>query len=248
MDPTCKTCTKCGEALPLSEFHRGRSECKHCGSKINAKNYQARKQADPQAVRKKYKINKQRRKRANPRGVFLTDSLSNCKARAKKNRWPFDLDKRWMEEKLDAGVCEITGQPLDLSFTFDRAPRSPSFHRRDSKGGYTKTNTKVVWFCINTFIGQMTPDEAFAVWRQANDGFLSQGFAICNHTEALGGLFSLNSPPSIVHAPSAGGQRVMDDDEWKSTILSVGQAGSMTDATSSRSVKTVTPSSIRARG
>jgi hypothetical protein len=235
MEPTCKTCTHCGETLPLSEFHAdGKNkdglscQCKEC-------------------IRKKAAARRARDKQDRPRVTFVKGSLNTLIERAKAKGLAFDLDEQWVEEKLDAGVCEATGQPLDLSFAFARAPRCPSFHRRDSKGGYTKANTRVVWLCMNQFVGQMKPDEAFAVWRQANDGFLSQGFAICNHPEALAEQLSQTSPPSIAHAPSAGGQKAMDDDEWRSTILSVAQAGSMTDETSSRSAPTVTRSSIRAR-
>lgn len=65
--------------------------------------------------------------------------------------------------------------------------------------------------------------------------------------EKLIAQFSVTSPPSSAPAPSAGGPRAMDDDEWRSTILSVVPAASMTDATSSRSAKTVTRSSTAAR-
>jgi hypothetical protein len=231
MEPTCKTCTHCGKTLPLSAFTIDASK----KSKRSSACFEC--QAEQRL----------RRKQAKPLAHYVTESLRSMRRRAKKKGVSFDLDEKWVEEKLDAGVCEATGQPLDMSFACARAPRSPSFHRRNSKGGYTKANTRVVWLCINRFIGEMGPDEAFAVWRQANDGFLSQGLAICNHPEALDERLSQPSPPSIVPAPSAGGQKAMDDDEWKSTILSVAQAGSMTDETSSRSAKTVTRSSTAAR-
>jgi hypothetical protein len=161
-------------------------------------------------------------------------TIAQCRAKGQ----PCDITAEWCLEWLEDGVCQQTGLPLDIAM--DEGPRSPSIDRIDpSQLGHMQDNCRVVMQWINFAKHDYEPKEF--------DQLLCQ-IAIAPGIQALVEKLSLTSPPSIVHAPSAGGLKVMGDDEWKSTILSVGQVGSMTDATSSRSVKTVTPSSIRARG
>jgi hypothetical protein len=72
----------------------------------------------------------------------------------------FDLTRAWILEKLEAGVCEITGIPFILEATEeDRKgkfthPFSPSVDRIDSLRGYTKDNCQVVVWIYNRAKGE----------------------------------------------------------------------------------------------
>jgi hypothetical protein len=70
---------------------------------------------------------------------------------ARKSKLPFDLDMKWIEEKLITGKCEVS----DIPFTFSslqtgkggfpsQNPFAPTLDRTDSNKGFTKINTKVV--------------------------------------------------------------------------------------------------------
>tara|TARA_R110000803_G_C11782477_1_gene296820 strand:+ start:91 stop:456 length:366 start_codon:yes stop_codon:yes gene_type:complete len=74
--------------------------------------------------------------------------ISRSRKRAAKKGLEFDLDKEWLQEKLDFGRCEITNIP----FVFDRkakAPFAPSIDRRDSSQGYLRTNCNLVSWIYN---------------------------------------------------------------------------------------------------
>ena len=57
---------------------------------------------------------------------------------------PFSLEKKWIVDKLEAGICEVTGDPLDI--TESGSPWSPSLERinNDPAVGYIPTNVQVV--------------------------------------------------------------------------------------------------------
>lgn len=69
----------------------------------------------------------------------------------KKHGIPFDLDIEWIEKKLTAGVCEVSGIP----FTFtslktgkggvgSQNPFGPTLDCTNRNKGYLKSNVKVV--------------------------------------------------------------------------------------------------------
>lgn len=71
--------------------------------------------------------------------------------RAKSLSLEHNLDIEWIKEKLDAGFCEVTKIPFEL--TEGRNPFAPSLDKTDPEKGYTKENTKVVCWCYNTAKG-----------------------------------------------------------------------------------------------
>lgn len=77
------------------------------------------------------------------------------KHRAKKLGLEFDLTTAWLEERLQAGVCEVTGLPFEfpeVEVGMKGGPKSnwiPSLDRVDPSRGYTQDNIKVVVWCYN---------------------------------------------------------------------------------------------------
>ena len=79
----------------------------------------------------------------------------NAQKRSKANGWIApDFNSLWVEEKILAGVCEVTGIPFDLNTQVSTSvhaknPWVPSLDRIDSSKPYTKDNVHVVVFMYN---------------------------------------------------------------------------------------------------
>ena len=92
-----------------------------------------------------------------------TRMIAQTRIDAKRKNNVFELDKEWLLEKLNKGVCEKTGMPFvlhgktthSLSQKTNKHPFSPSLERKNSNIGYTKENTIVVCliynYCKNVF-------------------------------------------------------------------------------------------------
>lgn len=75
-------------------------------------------------------------------------SLSHdAKRRAREKDIPFDLDWRQIQKRIDAGHCEVTGIPFDL--TKAKAWNAPSLDQIIPRAGYTTSNTRVVLYALN---------------------------------------------------------------------------------------------------
>lgn len=88
------------------------------------------------------------------RGAAL---VAQVKKRAKLKGWDFDLDPHIPEiqRRIDAGVCEVTGYPFDLTPPengFTRRFNTPSLDRINPKRGYTYDNVRVVLCLVNVAI------------------------------------------------------------------------------------------------
>lgn len=79
----------------------------------------------------------------------------NAQKRAKANDWPApDFDSVWVEQKILAGTCEVTGIPFDLhtktsASVHAKNPWVPSLDRIDSSKPYVKDNVQVVVYMYN---------------------------------------------------------------------------------------------------
>lgn len=88
-----------------------------------------------------------------PRNPFRTDDfkrrlfskLKNKKNDAKRGACAFDLDLEWLTTQPDH--CAVSGIAFSVSAS---GPLTPSFDKIDPKGGYTKTNTRLVCLWVNT--------------------------------------------------------------------------------------------------
>ena len=82
--------------------------------------------------------------------------LAGSRKRAAKKDIPNDLTREWLSERLERGVCEATGLPLQLDggrLNGGYRPLTPSLDRTDSTKGYTMDNVKVVCWMYNAAKG-----------------------------------------------------------------------------------------------
>ena len=72
----------------------------------------------------------------------------------------FDLTREWAEEKIEAGVCEVTGLQFEYSKDGkDRfQPFIPSVDRIDSSKGYTQDNCRMVVWIYNMAKAEWSDD------------------------------------------------------------------------------------------
>ena len=79
----------------------------------------------------------------------------NAHKRAKAQGWPApDFSSTWLEEKILAGVCEVTGIAFDLTThtsasVHAKNPWVPSIDRIDSSKPYLRDNVQVVVYMYN---------------------------------------------------------------------------------------------------
>ncbi len=90
-----------------------------------------------------------------------TMMFKGSRIRALKKGISFNLTKKWIEERLNKGECEITGICFDFkpSKLRNRNPYAPSIERLDSDKGYVKANCKIVVWGFNCAKGEMSMEE-----------------------------------------------------------------------------------------
>ena len=148
---TKKRCIKCKRVKRLSEFHvhsvkadGRRSDCKDC-----RRADQARRMSDP--VRRAAQVVYLQEWRASTQGR-ARQLLKTAQYRSEALDVPFGLSLGWIVERLDRGVCEVTGLPFDMGQPEGTRhnPRAPSLDRIRPTKGYTKTNVRVVVWQFNS--------------------------------------------------------------------------------------------------
>lgn len=94
--------------------------------------------------------------------------LVAAKFRSIKNDAECTITLDWIQSKLDAGVCELTGLPFDTDETLDTKnnPYSPSLDRIDSKNkNYTPDNVRVVLSFVNMALNDLGLDKAIPIFK-----------------------------------------------------------------------------------
>lgn len=93
--------------------------------------------------------------------------IGECRRRSAKRGWDFDLDRHVedIQERINAGLCELTGYPLHLEPRMGRHFDSPSIDRIDPEKGYIYTNIRVTCFAANAMLGNWGEERALAVIR-----------------------------------------------------------------------------------
>lgn len=77
---------------------------------------------------------------------YANSLLHGASRRAKKFGREFTIDRSFISERLEKGVCEVSGLP----FVFQaHSLFAPSLDRKDNSKGYTPENTQVVVFGYN---------------------------------------------------------------------------------------------------
>lgn len=98
--------------------------------------------------------------RRNPANALL----SLYKSKAKRENREFDLDRDWIQSRLDKGRCEVTGLPFakgrfgEKPGKYRQDPWAISIDRIDNRKGYTKDNCRMVVWSLNRAKGNY-PDE-----------------------------------------------------------------------------------------
>jgi hypothetical protein len=106
--------------------------------------------------------------------------IRHARDRAKKKGLGFDLDcySTEIQRRIDAGLCEVTGLPLNLEG--GRTWDSPSLDRLDAKGPYLYSNVRIVCHAINSAMGDWGEQKlvqlalAILAVRKKKSGDLSQ--------------------------------------------------------------------------
>jgi hypothetical protein len=82
---------------------------------------------------------------------------------------PFDLTVDWIRERLESGVCEVTG--LKFDFTDEKrggrhiSPYAPSIDRIDGPNGYVQGNCRIVVWMYNVAKQHWSEDEVLVMAR-----------------------------------------------------------------------------------
>lgn len=147
-----KSCTKCGLTLELARFYRSQhgmmgraSECKAC--------FRGRTNA---------------RYRNSPRARAKV-LCQHARQRAEKKGLAFTLDIAWVADAIEAGQCQATGIPFDLSLVGARNLYGPSLDRVSPDEGYTKENTQVVLFGYNACKNTATTAEVATFFKTVSE-------------------------------------------------------------------------------
>jgi hypothetical protein len=132
----------CGTVLPVSEFGYTktgfRTECRAC-SVSAATRWREENPDRSRGTRAQWGQD-------NP----ITLKAGNLKTYAHR-AGPSDIDIDWIMERLDRGVCELTGIPFVYEW---RHPFLPSIDRIDAtQPGHMKDNCRVVLWGLNAFKG-----------------------------------------------------------------------------------------------
>ena len=143
-----KTCSKCGEDKPLTDFHKNKVAkdglTYHCKECMRERYYEFRQEKPERSI------------------------YHNMVNRSKSRGWD---EPEWTPEDIRVkieGCCEVTGLPFNLDFTpadhhCEKSAFKPSPDRIDNSKGYTKDNVRwVVW--IFNMMRANFPDEDIKVF------------------------------------------------------------------------------------
>jgi hypothetical protein len=135
-----------------------RYSCKMCDHKRRLKREQG---ITPEQMERRKKLRSKHRKteaeysQKYRQAHRAADLVRHAKKRAERRNLPFDLDQHLtdLDNRLDVGVCEITGVPLIVSVGNGRGPMNPSLDRIVPSLGYVISNVRIVAYALNTAMG-----------------------------------------------------------------------------------------------
>lgn len=145
-----KACRMCGEVKQLEDFHKHpttkdkrTSACKLC---LN--------------TRDRIRGRKNRKPGKYPGSIRGKAQALRVAARIRARDLNLDmtLSIEWVQERLENGMCEVTGLPLKIG-AGPRTALSASIDRTDPQKGYTPDNAKVVCWAYNAAKGEGTHED-----------------------------------------------------------------------------------------
>ena len=152
-----KTCSRC-HTEKLDELFRRRKiapsgrcgVCKEC-EKEQRKHWNIKNHRKGRAAVRRY--------RNKHRAYFL---ITYAKERAIKLGLDFNLDlhRKDIQERIDAGVCELTG--IKLSLDGSRSFNTPSIDRICPQNGYLYNNIRIICFAMNSALGNWGEEVLYA--------------------------------------------------------------------------------------
>lgn len=148
-----KRCSRCLTDRPLSTFHRQKSNadglqnyCRDCKLRVDREKY----------------ANSSRANRL----------LRSARSRACRHGLELSLTLEWIEDRLEAGVCELTG----IHFTdAPRHPFLPSLDRIDPSRGYSPDNCRAILWMLNAAKQECSEREFQTALRQVARAICEQG-------------------------------------------------------------------------
>lgn len=157
-----KVCTVCGVDKPLDQYRRytGRGRfgvrplCKIC-----QREYEKKWRSNSKEYRKKQREKRAEKARAYSREYRSENRakylISECRRRCSKKGIPFDLDiyQKEIQERINAGVCEVSGVSLNLTASEGRPFNTPSIDRIVPEEGYVYRNIRITAFAVNAMMG-----------------------------------------------------------------------------------------------
>ncbi len=140
----------------LDERYAANAMCTVCERERQRTQYAANPQKHAEWKREYIARNRQQytenriRWRSSP-GSRAVEMISSAKWSANKKSLPFDIDREWLLPKLEAGVCELTGLPFNLTPLPGglQNPYTASLDRIVPKLGYVKSNVRVILWALN---------------------------------------------------------------------------------------------------
>lgn len=148
----CKDCTKA--------YNRDRYKDPSVKSKRKEREEKL-KVTDPEYKSKRKTIGKKFYESTRGRALTL---LKSAGRRSHKFSEIMDVDYNFIKQRLDLGVCEVTGIHFDFtSGENHKNAYSPSIDRIDSKRGYTKDNTRIVIWQYNLMKGELSDEELLLI-------------------------------------------------------------------------------------
>lgn len=159
-----KPCGICKVKLPTTDFNKNSKSrdglwlyCRPCDNARGRTAYSV----DPLKSNTRSRL-----KRKTPHGR-AQGLVSAARTRSVDRVLPITITAEWVEERINRGVCEVTGIRFDLGAdgrgTGFRKAFGPSLDQRIPGIGYTKENTQVVVWSYNAAKGTGSHEEVLAL-------------------------------------------------------------------------------------
>jgi hypothetical protein len=130
---------------------------------------------NPDKVREQHRRNRERQTpeysrerkdwfRLNNRASII---CTYAKVHARKKGVSCDLTPEWVRERLDRGMCEMSGLPFDMDAK--RGPNTPSVDRIVPSGQYTQSNCRLILWSLNRALSNYGEDYMLMVFKAVLD-------------------------------------------------------------------------------